>query len=136
METPAEPTSVWPLAESRRVGRAGRDRNRGRGRGRGRSRRGWSSLASHPLGRLAEGVVEVELGGVVLVDGGGILLVGGIESLNRLHNFLGANDQAKQLSGGPRRLAQADEVLVGRFDRLAHTFFRLHDANSCRLQPG
>ena len=48
-----------------------------------------------PLGRLAEGAVEVELGGVVLVDGGGVLLVRGLERDDRGDDFLGADDQAR-----------------------------------------
>ena len=51
-------------------------------------------------------------------------------------DFLGADDQAEQLAGGPRRLAQADEVLVGRLDRLAHALVGLDHADPGGLQPG
>ena len=39
----------------------------------------WRRLGRDPLGRLAEGAVELELGDVVLADGGGVLLVGGVQ---------------------------------------------------------
>src|SRR5271157_5523609 len=85
---------------------------------RGRVWRGWrrsrrwrvARLGRDPLGRLAEGVVDLELGDVVLAHGSGVLLVGRIQGDECGDDLLGADDQAEQLAGRPRRLAQADEV--------------------------
>src|SRR5512135_3579782 len=126
---PPGPRSVWPLAESLHHGRAGWNRSRGRSRRRG-------GLGRDPLGRLAEGAVDLELGDVVLADGKGILLIGGVQRDDRGDDFLGADDQAEQLAGGPRRLAQADEVFVGRLDRLEDALLSLHYADPRGLQPG
>ena len=51
-------------------------------------------------------------------------------------DFLGPDDQAEQLTGGPGRLAEADEVLVGRLDRLLHPFVGLDHADPGGLEPG
>ena len=108
----------------------------GRLAGAGRRGRRLPLQRGHPLRRLAQGAVEVELGGVVFADGGGVLLVGGLHRGDRLDDFLGPDDQAEQLAGGPGRLAQADEVLVGRLDRLEHALLGLDHADPGGLEPG
>src|SRR5271157_5055499 len=67
-------------------------------RGWRRSRR-WcvARLGRDPLGRLAEGVVDLELGDVVLAHGSGVLLVGRIQGDECGDDLLGADDQAEQL---------------------------------------
>ena len=118
-------------ADVRRPAR--RRRSRGRPRLRGRGRRG---LRRHPLRGLAQGPVDLELGDVIVVDRRRVILIRHVQGLDRLHHFLGPDHQAQQLTRGPRRLAQADEVLVGRLDGLAQALLVLDHPRPRRLQPG
>jgi hypothetical protein len=79
-------------------------------------------------------VVDFELSGVVFADGRGVLLVGLVHGLDGLDHFLGADDKTQKRAGGASGLPQADEVLVGRFDGLAHFLFGFNDADACGLQ--
>ena len=80
--------------------------------------------------------VEVELGGVVLADGEGILLVGEFQRDDRGDDFLRPDHQSEDLAGRTGRLAQAEEVLVGRLDGLLHTFLGLDHPDPGGLEAG
>jgi hypothetical protein len=75
-------------------------------------------LLRDPLGRLAERTIELKLGRVKIIDGGGVLLESNVERNQGGDNLLRPHDQPQQLARGPRGLAQADEVFVGRLGRL------------------